>query len=186
MALASGGGRPVVTQETQQSGFFLVQQTCRRCGGAGSIVTEECTTCTGRGVVRERKSVKVDFPSGVDDGMTLRVVGEGNAGETGPTGHLLVKVKVTCARCGGTGSGWPEAVEELIAAADAVPFRGRSNRARSSVVRAPTCTSTCRCPCATPSSAGPCKCRRSTASPRCLYVALHGRSGKQAGSLRRA
>ena len=96
MALASGGGRPVVPQETQQSGFFLVQQTCRRCGGAGSIVTEECTTCTGRGVVRERKSVKVDFPSGVDDGMTLRVVGEGNAGETGPTGHLLVKVKVTC------------------------------------------------------------------------------------------
>ena len=81
-------------QETQQSGFFLVQQTCRRCSGAGSIVTEECTTCTGRGVVRERKSVKVDFPSGVDDGMTLRVVGEGNAGETGPTGHLLVKVKV--------------------------------------------------------------------------------------------
>jgi molecular chaperone DnaJ len=57
-------------------------------------VAEECGSCTGRGVVRERKSVKVDFPPGIDDGMTLRVMGEGNAAEMGATGHLLVKVKV--------------------------------------------------------------------------------------------
>ena len=81
-------------QETQHTGFFVVQQTCRRCGGAGSVVTEHCSSCSGRGVVRQRKSVHVDIPAGIDDSMSLRVAGEGNAAELGPPGNLIVRVKV--------------------------------------------------------------------------------------------
>ena len=67
-----------------QQGFQMAS-TCEACGGQGITIPRgsECKTCTGNGVVRSRKTVEVDIPGGVDDGMRLRVSGEGDAPATG-------------------------------------------------------------------------------------------------------
>jgi molecular chaperone DnaJ len=63
----------------------------------------ECGTCRGDGVVRERKTLTVDIPGGIENGMRLRVPGEGDAPPTGQAigsnvksakGDLYVLVKV--------------------------------------------------------------------------------------------
>ena len=67
-----------------QAGFQMAS-TCEACGGQGVAIPRggECGTCNGNGVVRERKSVNVDIPGGVEDGMRLRVSGEGDSPATG-------------------------------------------------------------------------------------------------------
>lgn len=67
-----------------QQGFHMAS-TCDACGGSGVSIPRgaECGTCSGNGVVRQRKTVEVDIPGGVDDGMRLRVSGEGDAPPTG-------------------------------------------------------------------------------------------------------
>ena len=87
-----------------QAGFQMAS-TCDTCGGQGVVIPRggECSTCSGNGVVRERKTVNVDIPSGVEDGMRLRVSGEGDAPPTGAAansnarsarGDLYVLIKV--------------------------------------------------------------------------------------------
>ena len=67
-----------------QAGFQMAS-TCDTCGGQGVVIPRggECGTCNGNGVVRERKSVNIEIPGGVEDGMRLRVSGEGDAPATG-------------------------------------------------------------------------------------------------------
>ena len=67
-----------------QAGFQMAS-TCDACGGQGVVIPRggECNTCNGNGVVRERKTVSVDIPGGVEDGMRLRVSNEGDAPPTG-------------------------------------------------------------------------------------------------------
>ena len=67
-----------------QAGFQMAS-TCETCSGQGIIIPKggECATCNGNGVVRERKTVNIDIPGGVEDGMRLRVSGEGDAPPTG-------------------------------------------------------------------------------------------------------
>ncbi|OJI86282.1 hypothetical protein ASPTUDRAFT_27341 [Aspergillus tubingensis CBS 134.48] len=87
-------------------GGFQVAATCDACGGAGMIVPRgsECGSCKGSGVVRDRKTVQVDIPGGVEDGMRLRVSGEGDAPPTGTAaapgsrtqrGDLYVSIRVS-------------------------------------------------------------------------------------------
>lgn len=67
-----------------QAGFQMAS-TCGACGGQGVTIPRggECNTCGGDGVTRERKTISVDIPGGVEDGMRLRVSGEGDAPPTG-------------------------------------------------------------------------------------------------------
>ena len=75
-----------------QAGFQMTS-TCETCDGQGVVIPKggECSPCGGNGVVRERKTVKIDIPGGVEDGMRLRVSGEGDAPLTGtaanPSAH---------------------------------------------------------------------------------------------------
>jgi molecular chaperone DnaJ len=57
-------------QVVQAQGFFRIQTTCPACRGAGEIVREKCSKCSGSG--RERKAVRLEVkvPAGVDNGMT--------------------------------------------------------------------------------------------------------------------
>lgn len=66
-------------------GGFQMASTCGTCGGTGQQVPKgsECGTCRGNGATRERKTVTVDIPGGVEDGMRLRVMGEGDHPATG-------------------------------------------------------------------------------------------------------
>jgi molecular chaperone DnaJ len=86
------GGRG---QVRMQQGFFSVQQTCPHCRGSGSIITDPCHKCHGKGRVSEHKTLSVKVPAGVDTGDRIRLAGEGEAGESGgPPGDLYVQIQV--------------------------------------------------------------------------------------------
>jgi molecular chaperone DnaJ len=77
-------------------GTFSQVTTCRSCSGSGQIVEHPCLVCQGQGLEKKQKSINVEIPKGVDKGMKLRVVGEGNQGEHGgPPGDLYVFITVT-------------------------------------------------------------------------------------------
>ncbi|TFY83736.1 hypothetical protein EWM64_g279 [Hericium alpestre] len=84
-----------------ESGFQMAS-TCPTCSGTGSTIPRgsECDGCEGIGKVRTRKSIKVDVPAGVEDGMTIRVPNAGDAPVTGkgPSGDLLVRVNVAASK----------------------------------------------------------------------------------------
>ncbi|TFK57495.1 hypothetical protein OE88DRAFT_1709735 [Heliocybe sulcata] len=79
------------------SGFQMASM-CAACGGTGSTVPQggQCTDCSGMGKVRARKSVTVEIPAGVEEGMTIRVPNAGDAPVSGKgqPGDLLVRVNV--------------------------------------------------------------------------------------------
>jgi molecular chaperone DnaJ len=82
-------------QVRMQQGFFSVQQTCPKCRGAGTTISDPCQNCHGAGRVKEHKSLSVDVPAGVDNGDRIRLSGEGEAGEAGaPQGDLYVQMHV--------------------------------------------------------------------------------------------
>ena len=66
-------------------GGFQMASTCGTCDGTGTTIPKgsECKTCSGNGVVRERKSITIDIPAGIEDGMRLRVDGQGDSPATG-------------------------------------------------------------------------------------------------------
>jgi molecular chaperone DnaJ len=74
-------------------GHFTQITTCPRCGGEGTVLVNPCGRCGGAGRVEARRSVVVRVPAGAEDGTTLRVPGEGEAGQYGgPRGDLYVVV----------------------------------------------------------------------------------------------
>jgi molecular chaperone DnaJ len=76
-------------------GLFTVSRPCPRCGGQGQIVTNPCKTCHGEGRVRRERLLQVKIPAGIEDGMQMRLGGEGGAGARGgPPGDLYVVVRV--------------------------------------------------------------------------------------------
>lgn len=76
-------------------GFYSVQQTCNRCSGTGTIISDPCRTCRGTGSVNKRRVLKVKIPAGIDNGIVLKVRGEGEPGQRGGvTGDLQCVVEV--------------------------------------------------------------------------------------------
>ncbi len=82
-------------QVRMQQGFFSLQQTCPRCHGTGTLITDPCTACRGHGRVEEHKTLSVKVPAGVDSGDRIRLASEGEVGESGgPSGDLYVHINV--------------------------------------------------------------------------------------------
>ncbi|MCP3687455.1 MAG: molecular chaperone DnaJ [Gammaproteobacteria bacterium] len=82
-------------QVRMQQGFFSVQQTCPKCRGNGTIITNPCDNCHGNGRVKEHKALSVEVPAGVDNGDRIRLTGEGEAGEaSAPAGDLYVQMHI--------------------------------------------------------------------------------------------
>lgn len=76
-----------------QQGFFSVQQTCPTCHGTGQEIKEPCTACHGVGRKRVDKTLQVDIPAGIDEGMRIRSTGNGEPGTNGgPPGDLYVEI----------------------------------------------------------------------------------------------
>jgi molecular chaperone DnaJ len=85
-----------VGQVRMQQGFFSIQQTCPACKGAGTVITDPCRSCHGRGRVSKTRTLNVKVPAGVDDGDRIRLSGEGEAGRNGgPPGDLYVEIRVS-------------------------------------------------------------------------------------------
>lgn len=84
-----------IGQVRMQQGFFSIQQTCPACKGAGTVISDPCTDCHGRGRVQKTRTLSVKVPAGVDDGDRIRLSGEGEAGRNGgPAGDLYVEIRI--------------------------------------------------------------------------------------------
>ncbi|MGM0423650.1 MAG: molecular chaperone DnaJ [Thermodesulfobacteriota bacterium] len=82
-------------QVFQTQGFFRIASPCPICRGSGKMITHPCKKCKGRGLIQEKKSLKVHIPAGVDSGSRLRLHGEGEHGlHGGPNGDLYVVINV--------------------------------------------------------------------------------------------
>ncbi len=84
-------------RRVQQSifGQFVNVMVCDRCRGEGRVITTPCERCRGQGRVRNNRRVAVNIPAGVDDGVTVRVQGEGEVSARGGTpGSLFVNLTV--------------------------------------------------------------------------------------------
>jgi molecular chaperone DnaJ len=82
-------------QVHQSHGFFNMATVCHSCHGRGKTITESCSACRGQGRVKEKRTIKIKIPPGVDTGMRLRMSGYGDAGEGGgPPGDLYVFISV--------------------------------------------------------------------------------------------
>ncbi|MCX7779122.1 MAG: molecular chaperone DnaJ [Patescibacteria group bacterium] len=69
-----------------QSTFFgqiRTTTTCSKCGGEGKIAEKKCSRCNGEGRIRERKILKIKIPAGIDEGETIILRGQGEAGVKG-------------------------------------------------------------------------------------------------------
>ena len=76
-------------------GFLTVARPCPRCGGEGQLNKSPCKNCRGEGRLRGEHVLSVKIPPGIDDGMQLRLSGEGSSGVNGgPAGDLYVLVRI--------------------------------------------------------------------------------------------
>jgi molecular chaperone DnaJ len=92
---ATCGGRGEVQQVARSFlGQVVTTRTCPRCHGTGSVIPTPCPTCGGEGRMRARRTLTVKIPAGVEDGMRIRLSGEGEVGPGGgPAGDLYVEVR---------------------------------------------------------------------------------------------
>jgi molecular chaperone DnaJ len=84
-----------VGQVQMRQGFFSVQQTCPTCRGSGKVIPEPCLSCQGQGKIKKQKTLEVKIPAGIDDGMRIRSVGNGEPGTNGgPAGDLYIEIRL--------------------------------------------------------------------------------------------
>jgi molecular chaperone DnaJ len=75
--------------------YFTQVQPCRACNGTGVPLESLCQTCKGTGATQSLHLIKLKIPSGIDDGFSLRLSGDGKPGFMGgPRGDLYVVVHV--------------------------------------------------------------------------------------------
>ena len=76
------GKGTVTTQNRTPFGIMQSTTECPKCEGKGKIIHQPCQKCRGAGLVRRTKNIKV-VPAGIDDGQTISLRGQGNAGING-------------------------------------------------------------------------------------------------------
>jgi molecular chaperone DnaJ len=66
--------------------------TCPRCHGLGHWIQSPCGTCQGTGLRFVSHSLRAQIPAGIDDGMMIRLAGQGEVNaDGGPPGDLLIR-----------------------------------------------------------------------------------------------
>ena len=78
--------------KTKKDMRLVTLTTCARCQGRGQIVESPCDLCQGNGYQFVPHTLKVRIPPGVDDGMMIRLSGQGETNANGgPPGDLLIR-----------------------------------------------------------------------------------------------
>lgn len=84
-------------ERTARSLFGMVRQNvvCEQCHGNGKVPEKPCKTCHGEGRTEREKTITLRVPAGIDDGQSLRLKEEGEAGrQNKEAGDLLIHVRV--------------------------------------------------------------------------------------------
>lgn len=88
--------RGQVTQ-TSQSPFWVIQQTrtCPDCEGSWESFEDVCNECRGEKRTLKKETLDIDVPAWIDEGMVIKLTGEGNAGVgTKTSGDLYVRFSI--------------------------------------------------------------------------------------------
>ncbi len=92
---ACHGTGTIKTTRRTPLGVISSSGVCPTCNGSGKIIKTPCKHCGGSGRERISKKLSVNVPAGIDDGQTISLRGEGNAGSNGgPAGDVLITVSV--------------------------------------------------------------------------------------------
>lgn len=76
-------------------GTVMTSRTCTTCQGTGEVIASPCRECRGEGRVPRSKTVEVEVPAGVSDGVDLRIEAGGEEGRQGSgTGDLYITLRV--------------------------------------------------------------------------------------------
>ncbi len=89
------GSGQVISVKRSIFGAMQTASPCTQCKGTGSIIEKPCKECHGDGRTRKEVTLSVSIPAGIDDGETIRLRGEGDAGQHGmPSGDLFIRMRV--------------------------------------------------------------------------------------------
>ena len=90
-----GGLGQISRQVRSLLGNVMTSQPCNACRGFGQIVESPCIGCRGQGRVRASRTLDLDIPGGVEDGLRLQLQGQGEVGFAGgPNGDIFLDIRV--------------------------------------------------------------------------------------------
>lgn len=90
-----GGQGQVQRQVRSLFGNVVTMHPCGSCSGYGTIIESPCVDCGGKGRQRERRTMTIDIPSGIDTGTRMQMRGGGEVGPGGgPNGDLFIEFRV--------------------------------------------------------------------------------------------
>ena len=75
-------------------GSFSTTKVCNSCLGSGKIPSEKCLNCRGAGVYRKQKEIELNIPAGINNAEMLKITGQGEDIQGGPSGDLYIKVNI--------------------------------------------------------------------------------------------
>ncbi len=76
-------------------GTIQTVRPCVECLGSGKKPEKPCRACRGSGTTEARKKLRIKIPAGIDNGESIRLVGQGEAGKRAATsGDLYVHIRV--------------------------------------------------------------------------------------------
>jgi molecular chaperone DnaJ len=88
-----GGSGEIQSVQRSFLGQVMTSRACSACAGTGEQIPSPCPTCGTEGRVRSRRTITVDVPAGIEDGMRIRLTGQGEVGPGGgPAGDLYVEI----------------------------------------------------------------------------------------------
>ncbi|MEO9139126.1 MAG: molecular chaperone DnaJ, partial [Jatrophihabitans sp.] len=88
-----GGAGEIQSVQRSFLGQVMTTRACSACGGTGEQIPAPCPTCGTEGRVRARRTKTVDVPAGIEDGMRIRLAGQGEVGPGGgPAGDLYIEI----------------------------------------------------------------------------------------------
>jgi molecular chaperone DnaJ len=88
-----GGRGEIQSMQRSLLGPVMSSRPCPSCGGTGQQIPSPCPNCSGDGRVRARRTISVEVPGGIEDGMRIRMSGQGEVGPGGgPAGDLYIEV----------------------------------------------------------------------------------------------
>lgn len=81
-------------QVRRSQGFFTMASPCPTCRGQGKTVDKPCKPCRGAGKIQSTEEITIQVPKGVEDGIQLRISGEGDVGDPrAPRGDLYCVIQ---------------------------------------------------------------------------------------------
>ena len=76
-------------------GSFAVKRPCPACFSRGKISSVPCSSCAGRGALRQKRKLQIKILPGVDTGSKVQLTGQGQKGRGGGRrGNLIITFKV--------------------------------------------------------------------------------------------